>query len=114
MTRIDDKGLIPEATPATQPARPRVEPPIARVQDGKVTLQRITAGSSIAYTTDAGRRARWKIYVGPVALEPGQTLRAVACRAGFEESEEVRVTGVRWGSGGGEAVRRGSGEAGKR
>jgi N-sulfoglucosamine sulfohydrolase len=90
MTKIDDKGVIPEAvgTPTTQASnnRPRVSPPIATVKDGKVQLTCATPGASITYKS----QRRWRLYVEPLEAK-GEAMTAKACRAGFQDSEEIRV-----------------------
>ncbi len=50
-----------------------------------------TQGASMAYTTETGKQARWKIVSGPVRLPRGTTLiRARAIRYGYKESEETK------------------------
>lgn len=59
----------------------------------EVVLLCSTQGASIAYTTEEGPDAHWKLYAAPIRLEPGQTtLRAKAVRYGYRESDEARVT----------------------
>jgi N-sulfoglucosamine sulfohydrolase len=48
-----------------------------------------TPGASIAYTTEAGDRARWKLYSEEITLKRPVTLRTKACRLGFIDSSEV-------------------------
>ena len=43
----------------------------------------------MAYTTEAGDRARWKLYSQEITLKLPVTLRAKACRLGFIDSPEV-------------------------
>jgi len=94
MEQIDDKGLIPEpaGSPTTRPDRvhPKVLPPLATLKDGQVALQSMTAGSSIAYQIGPATK-HWKLYVTPVELRTGQTLRAKGCRAGFVESDTISI-----------------------
>jgi hypothetical protein len=41
----------------------------------------------MAYTTDSGENARWRLYTGPFRLRAGETtLRAKAIRIGYKES----------------------------
>ncbi|RDZ51354.1 sulfatase [Haloferax sp. Atlit-4N] len=49
-----------------------------------------TQGASIAYTTGDSEDPRWKLYSGPIHLEPGETvlLRTKAVRYGYAESNE--------------------------
>jgi uncharacterized sulfatase len=51
-----------------------------------------TPGASIAYATDAGDRARWKLYSGEITLMRPVSLRAKACRLGFIDSPETVQT----------------------
>ena len=52
-----------------------------------------TQGASIAYTTDTGSSAHWRLYDGPLVLPPGTaTLRARAIRYGYAPSDETVVT----------------------
>lgn len=48
-----------------------------------------TPGASLAYTTEAGDPARWKLYSEEIALTRPVTLRVKACRLGFIDSPEV-------------------------
>ena len=48
-----------------------------------------TPGASVAYTTEAGDRARWKLYSQEITLKRGVRLRAKACRLGFIDSSEA-------------------------
>ena len=54
-----------------------------------ISLTTDTAGASIAYTTEEGEKARWKLYGGQITLDRPARLRAKACRLGFLDSEEV-------------------------
>jgi len=48
-----------------------------------------TQGASMAYTTEVGDRARWKLYSQEITLIRPVSLRAKACRLGFIDSAEV-------------------------
>ena len=48
-----------------------------------------TPGASIAYTLDDGKPKRWSLYVDPVTVEEGKSLRAKACRLGFKDSQAI-------------------------
>ena len=48
-----------------------------------------TPGASMAYTTEAGDRARWKLYSREITVKRPVRLRAKACRLGFIDSSEV-------------------------
>ncbi|ULL14809.1 hypothetical protein DVH26_10340 [Paenibacillus sp. H1-7] len=55
-----------------------------------VQLYCATQGASIAYTMEAGDNPRWRLYTGPMRLEPGRTaLRTKAIRIGYKESPEA-------------------------
>ena len=69
--------------------------PVITVHDGApgtttITLSCSTEGASIAYTTEAGDSARWKLYSNPFALPADATLRVKASRLGYKDSEAVR------------------------
>ncbi|MBX6311976.1 MAG: sulfatase-like hydrolase/transferase [Isosphaeraceae bacterium] len=66
-------------------------PVISPGPDGTWTISCATEGASIAYTTEAGQRAHWKLYTGPIPPPEGATLRAIACRLGYKDSPEVRA-----------------------
>jgi hypothetical protein len=46
-------------------------------------------GSSVAYTTESGPGARWRLYNGEFVLDKSARLRAVACRLGYRDSAEA-------------------------
>ncbi|MCI0422999.1 MAG: sulfatase-like hydrolase/transferase [Acidobacteria bacterium] len=94
-----DLGLIPEAE-----LRERMRPGgvWARTLEPKMTeraakgpaavalsLACETPGASIAYTTEEGDNARWKLYSQEITLKRPVTLRVKACRLGFNDSAEV-------------------------
>jgi arylsulfatase A-like enzyme len=54
-----------------------------------------TQGASIGYTTEDGPTPAWRLYTGPILVEPAMTLRAKAIRYGYKESQETRVTFTR-------------------
>ncbi len=51
-----------------------------------------TQGASVAYTTEHGPAAKWRLSTGPILVKPPMTLRARAIRYGYKESAEARVT----------------------
>ena len=51
-----------------------------------------TQGASVAYTTEDGPAAKWRLYTGPILVKAPMTLRARAIRYGYKESAETRVT----------------------
>jgi hypothetical protein len=65
-------------------------------QDGpvEIIIEAGTDGASIAWTTDEGEEAHWKLYARPIRLEPGMTttIRAKAIRYGYAESPETMAT----------------------
>ncbi|GAB4148033.1 MAG: sulfatase-like hydrolase/transferase [Planctomycetaceae bacterium] len=98
-----DLGMVPEPLLAEK-MRPTgkysiTQQPAASITVNKATGERTvslrckTPGASIAYTTENGRQARWKLYVKPVKVRPGTTVRAIACRLGFRDSPQLRVFG---------------------
>ena len=51
-----------------------------------------THGASIAWTTDSGDDARWRLYTEPLRIPKGKTtLRAKAVRIGYQESAERAI-----------------------
>jgi N-sulfoglucosamine sulfohydrolase len=77
----------------------------------RVTLTCETEGASIAYRIDGGPEGArglvgelgkavgrkgwptgWELYTGPVPLKSGQTMRAKACRLGYLDSPELKVS----------------------
>jgi N-sulfoglucosamine sulfohydrolase len=57
-----------------------------------VSLTCETPGASIAYTTETGNSARWKLYSQETTLKRPVSLRAKACRLGFIDSPEAVQT----------------------
>jgi N-sulfoglucosamine sulfohydrolase len=114
MARIDDQGLINEAELIQRMWPGGVQPVTAapfilprgsanwrsETRDSirvfnppaEVEIYVPTQGASIAYTTDEGPDARWKLYTGPFELTGPVTIRAKAIRYGYEESPETRTT----------------------
>ena len=112
MARIGDQGLInePEMIQRMWPggvqpetAQPYIVP--RRTTDDPVRSASIkiggptefviyvpTQGASIGYTTEDGATPAWRLYTGPILVEPPITLRAKAIRYGYKESQETRVT----------------------
>ena len=54
----------------------------------KITMRCPTEGASIAWTTDTGPGAHWKLYAGEFSLPASAVLRAKACRLGYLDSKE--------------------------
>lgn len=51
-----------------------------------------TEGASIVYTFEEGAKPHWSLYCRPFSLPASGVLRVRACRLGYKDSEEVRVT----------------------
>jgi N-sulfoglucosamine sulfohydrolase len=101
MKATKDLGLIPEdelnermrpggqwattAAPELTPAGGAHQRPVS------VALSCPTEGASIAWTTEAGGGAHWKLYSRPIRLDRTAMLRAKAVRLGYKESAEVRA-----------------------
>ena len=88
-----DLGQLPEAElKAKQRPGGRWEQtaaPEIGVAAGQVTLHCATAGSSIAWTAEAGANVRWQLYTKPFPAPAGKTLRVRAIRLGFINSPET-------------------------
>ena len=95
MEQTNDQGLIPEpaGSPTTRPdrMRPKVLPPLAKVNENRLQLEPQTPGSSVAYTTESGRGVHWTLFASPLQLPTGTRVRFKACRAGFDDSEEISL-----------------------
>jgi arylsulfatase A-like enzyme len=65
----------------------RVTPaPTIVVENDRLTVRAVEPGSSLGYSIDGGP---WRLYRGPVTIEPAQSVEAKAVRYGWEESEAV-------------------------
>ena len=93
-----DLGLVPESE-LRERMRPGgvwqkvATPTISQKTVGGKTVFGITCpteGASIAYTTETGPTARWKLYSGELTMPAGTMLRAKSCRLGYLDSDEVR------------------------
>jgi uncharacterized sulfatase len=89
-----DLGLVPEAE-LRERMRPGgkwqqvAQPVLTTSPDGKLKFTCATEGASLAYTTEAGRNARWLLYTKEIPVPKGVTLRVKGCRLGYLDSEEV-------------------------
>lgn len=100
MKETGDTGLLPEDELQAR-MRPggiwqvTAEPVIKRVTSSggsdTVEISCRTQGASIAYTTDEGSNARWKLYKGPMSVKPNTVIKAKACRIGYKNSQEVQM-----------------------
>ncbi len=96
--RIGDKGLIPEAV-LMQQLRPgnkyqKKATPKLSINPGNasslVGISCPTEGASIAYAiVKKNEKPQWKLYVKPMRIIQGVTLRAKACRLGYRDSDIV-------------------------
>jgi arylsulfatase A-like enzyme len=111
MADIDDQGLVnePEMIQRMWPggvqpvtAQPYIAPRRATATPARPSTIRIdapmevaiyvpTQGASIAYTTEEGSTAKWRLYTGPILINSPVTLRAKAIRYGYKESLEAQV-----------------------
>jgi N-sulfoglucosamine sulfohydrolase len=114
MTRIDDQGLVnePEMIRRMWPGgvQPETAQPyivlrrttdaperhetIAIDEPAEVAIYVPTQGASIAFTTEDGPTARWRLYTGPIVVSAPATVRARAIRYGYTESQESRTVFV--------------------
>ncbi|MCI0525217.1 MAG: sulfatase, partial [Acidobacteria bacterium] len=92
-----DLGLVPEME-LRERMRPggvwqKVAQPVVSEQVSgdsvKLKIGCSTEGSSIAYKTDEGQGARWKLYTGELTLKRPVVLRVKGCRFGYLDSDEV-------------------------
>ena len=95
---IVDLGLVPEPVLMEQ-MRPNdvIEQVVSPtfdfdLADGNVimSLASATEGASIQYR--AGESDEWKLYSGPVLVQSGQQIEAMACRAGYRDSSSAMGT----------------------
>ena len=97
----NDLGLIPEdelwermrpggqwataASPSLNPAAGSYSSPLV------IKIGCSTEGASVAYTTEPGDKAHWRLSTGEVRLASSASLRVKACRLGYKDSEEVQA-----------------------
>ena len=99
---VVDLGLVPEPVlmeqmrpgdEVAQVAQPTVD---LAVQNGNLTMSLAskTEGASLQYriTSRGAKNTSWKIYSKPVVVQPGDKIDAVACRAGFKDSDVSQQT----------------------
>jgi N-sulfoglucosamine sulfohydrolase len=94
MKMTQDKGAIPEKqfleTMWPNFVQPVTNDPVFKRSGNKMTIDCSTAGSSISWQiVSEGMKPRanqWQLYVGPVVLEKGQRLYALAERIGYQSS----------------------------
>lgn len=97
VTSFEDTGLIPEKE-LVEKLRPggkelKVDKPVVKKMDGKVTLNCPTKAATIGYQIASAtqRPANWTIYTKPFELEKGDTLKVVGERIGYRYSEVVTI-----------------------
>ncbi len=92
-----DLGLVPEAELRErmrpggvwqQVAEPVVDETMAQ-GPVRVKLACPTEGASLAYTTEEGKDARWRLYTGELTLARPAVLRVKSCRFGYLDSRET-------------------------
>jgi len=101
MKDTKDLGLIPEdeLNERMRPggkwattAAPAMNPPGGNHQEPiTIAMTCPTEGASIAWTSDEGGQAHWRLYSRPIRLDRSATIRAKAVRLGYHESPEVRA-----------------------
>jgi len=97
MDEIDDRGVLPEkeflASIWPDGSQPVTEEPVAEINGGLMSLSSGTEGASIGYQvlseSEAEPGKRWHLYTGPLALEEGARVLAVAHRIGYAQSETI-------------------------
>jgi arylsulfatase A-like enzyme len=67
---------------------PITEPPILKLNSGKIVIEAVSHGSSMAYRVDEDP---WQLYTAPLDVSGAHTIIAKAVRYGWEESEEVQL-----------------------
>lgn len=84
-----DTGAIPEAELAERfwpsGVRPTTPPPSFATTSAGVAIVTETAGASIAYRIE-GEDDLWRLYVDPIRVTRGRTVRAIAVRYGWAPS----------------------------
>jgi arylsulfatase A-like enzyme len=98
MNLTNDKGFIPEEELVKQmwgykDAPPGTASPCYRVEVDMVSLECLTEGASISWQwIDEGaspKKNEWNVYNGPIQIQKGKELVAIAERIGYNSSEVV-------------------------
>lgn len=100
MRQTKDKGFIPEkewvASIWPGMIQPQTIQPVVSSQQGSITLKSETPGASMSYKVAKDPLSftgeKWKLYVGPIKIKPGETIIALAERIGYKSSESTRFT----------------------
>ena len=87
MWMLPEEELYAQFYPGGEPQK--VADPSGKVSDGVLSLSCHTLGASMAYRLNG--KGRWLLYTAPVPVGQGNTIEAVACRAGFAESATVSL-----------------------
>ncbi len=99
---IGDLGMLPEAVMMEEMLGggeyPTVDPPELDRRSGRVSIVCDTPGASIVYRTrrvdqdrDRGEWSDWSLYTRSFAVGDDVEVEAQACRAGYTNSESVRL-----------------------
>lgn len=89
-----DIGLLPEKELVKNmwppdAIQPQTEKVTFKIKKGNLSLSCSTEGASIAYRIKSGKETKhWNLYTRSVKLEKRATIKAVAIRIGFKQSEE--------------------------
>lgn len=95
MQTVDDKGSIPEPDLIRQMwggrnAPPKTEPPVCTINGNQVLLRSATPGASLSWQWVGGSATpvnnQWKVYNGPIEIQKGKKLVAIAERIGYVSS----------------------------
>ncbi|MFY0685780.1 MAG: sulfatase [Cyclobacteriaceae bacterium] len=73
-------------------AQPKTADPILTVNASTVTITCNTAGANIGYKlidNDGNELKEWSIYTDPVELAPGEKIKVIAHRIGYQRSNEI-------------------------
>ncbi len=97
LERVGDKAAIPEADMVRQMWNGGTEPPITADPEltkkgNTVAIRCATPGASVGYILKHEHEAatRWQVYGGEtLTLKPGDSLRVIAQRIGYQPSHEV-------------------------
>ena len=95
-----DLGLIPEKELAEKMWPGGVQPetgnPEIKIEENKAVIQSPIEGASIAYQVSAkdevGEKGKnWLLYTGPLEVSKGDTIKAIAIRIGYKQSQEQNM-----------------------
>ncbi|MDZ7723614.1 MAG: sulfatase-like hydrolase/transferase [candidate division KSB1 bacterium] len=98
MQRIDDKGFMTEKELVYSMwpggVQPETQAPVITVADGQVRITCPTRGASIGYQINGTgyTKEHWFLYTGSFRINPGDTIRCVAHRIGYQPSPVIDKT----------------------